>query len=225
MPLLATDKGGSDIPLIAAGNYQAVCYGVIDVGTQPGGKYDPTRKVIIQFELPLERFDFKRNDKTVNLPRAISATYTLSLGTKANLRKTLEAWRAKPFTEEELKGFDLQKLVGANCMLQVIHKAGTGANANKTYANISAIASLPKGMERKKLENKPLFFSFDDLAPKTLPEFEEDALPEWIMEMIKDSEEYRKIQREIGQTPNQVAPAAGATPPAGQQATDDGAPF
>jgi hypothetical protein len=197
MPLLATDKGGSDIAPIPAGNYQAVCYGVIDIGTQPGGQFEPSHKVVIQFELPFERHDFKRDDKMVNLPRSVSATFTLSLGTKANLRKSLETWRNKQFTEEELKGFDLSKLIAANAMLSIIHRAGTGKNQGKVFANVNGIASLPKGTERKKLENKPVYFSFQDLPENTLPDFEDLGLPEWIQEMIKDSEEYRAIERKI----------------------------
>jgi hypothetical protein len=112
MPIIASDKGGSDFEPIPAGSHQAVCYGVVDLGTQMSNnpQFADARKVCILWELPQERGKFKDKEdqsKMVDRPRAISAVYTLSLGTKANLRKVLESWRAKQFTEDELKGFDI----------------------------------------------------------------------------------------------------------------------
>src|SRR3990167_2490369 len=62
---------------------------------------------------------------------------------KANLRKHLEAWRGKKFTKEELDGFDVEKLLGVNCQLQVIHNLSDNGG---TFANVQAIVPLGKGM-------------------------------------------------------------------------------
>jgi hypothetical protein len=50
----------------------------------------------------------------------VSKFYTLSLSDKANLRKDLESWRGKQFTDAELEGFELKNLVGANCYLNLV---------------------------------------------------------------------------------------------------------
>lgn len=218
MPIIAKDTGGTDIPPITPGSHHGVCYGVVDIGTQPGGQFEPHRKVIIIFELPHERAEFEKDGKKENKPRAISQEYTLSLGKKANLRRELENWRARPFTEEELKAFDLGKLIGANALVSVIHAAGKGKNANKVFANIKGLASLTKGTPRiPKTENEPLYFSLDDTPKGTLPEFPAN-MPQWIQDKIKISEEYRRIEKELGGTPsaaNQASPGAapGEEPP------------
>ena len=52
----------------------------------------------------------KKYKKSDIIARTISATYTLSLGERSNLRKMLESWRSRAFTPEELQGFDLEKV-------------------------------------------------------------------------------------------------------------------
>jgi hypothetical protein len=73
------------------------------------------------------------------------ARFTLSLHEKGRLRPLLEAWRGRRFTAEELKNFDLEKLINANCQVQLIHNMN---ESGKKYANVQAIVPLGKGMER-----------------------------------------------------------------------------
>ena len=40
----------------------------------------------------------------------VARVYTLCLHERAALRKDLESWRGRKFTEQELDGFDLEKL-------------------------------------------------------------------------------------------------------------------
>jgi hypothetical protein len=219
MPIIASAKGGSDFEPIPAGSHQAICYGVVDLGTQMSNnpQFKDARKVCILFELPTERGDFKdKNDpnKSVNLPRAISNTYTLSLGDKANLRKVLESWRAKAFTQDELDGFDITKLIGANCLLSVIHKAGSGKNAGKIYANIAGVSALPKGMPKLPVENQTLVFSLSDNDGAT-PTFPPN-LPEWLRTIINQSKEMS--DRHCQDSPPETPAAKGEDP-------DDDVPF
>ena len=58
-------------------------------------------------------------------PFAVSKTYTASLFEAAALRKDLESWRGKSFTEEELGGFDISKLLGCTARIEVGHTAPT----------------------------------------------------------------------------------------------------
>ena len=119
------------------GLHQAVCVDVVDLGIQKGA-YGEKHKVEVRWQTEMENEEVARRFQ-------LRKWYTLSLHEKASLRKDLECWRGRKFTEDELKGFDLEKLVGANCQLQVIHNI---TDDGKTYDNIQAIVphtvKLPK---------------------------------------------------------------------------------
>ena len=72
--------------------------------------------------------------------------YTLSLHEKAALRHDLESWRGKAFSFEELAGFDVERLIGANALINVQHRKS--ADGTKTYANVVAVMPLVKGMPK-----------------------------------------------------------------------------
>jgi len=186
MSLIAKANSGTDFEPIPAGMHHGICYGIIDLGTQPGNpalQYKAARKVAFLFELPEERIELEREGRKVNLPRGLSSTYTLSLGKKSRLRPVLESWRGRAFTEAELEGFDLKNVLGANALLNLIHTV----KGDKTYANISTISPLMKGTPKKTSENPPVFFSLDDCGSKiVLP----DSVPDWIKAKIMQSEEY-----------------------------------
>jgi hypothetical protein len=78
-------------------------------------------------------------------PFMVSKFYTLSLNEKASLRKDLQSWRGKPFTEEELKGFDVEKLIGANCLLNIVEYEKLDKSSG---TKIAAIMPLTKGMQK-----------------------------------------------------------------------------
>jgi len=180
MGLTAKDKGGGDFTPIPEDLHLAICYGIWDIGTQFSERWEKSvHKVVIVWEIPGCRGVFDGKD----LPRAISKRYRLSLHKKADLRKDLESWRGKKFTEEELKGFDLKKLLGAPCQIQVLHNKVD----DKVYANIAAITKAPAGTKVIS-ENDVKFFSFED--GKDIPE----GTPQWITDLIKGSEEYKSEQ-------------------------------
>jgi len=182
MTLIASsENSGVSFPPIEAGTHHAVCYSVIDIGTQYSEKFDSyARKVVITWELPNVRIDIEKDGKTYNLPRAISKTYTLSTHEKSNLTKDLTSWRGKPFTDEERAGFDVRKVVKANCLLQIIHTQ----RGDKTYANIATVAKLMSGMETKEPENPVVIYDMGVDGtdfPKTMPD--------WIRKKIMASKE------------------------------------
>lgn len=195
MSLIAKDKGGTDYEPLAAGMHHAVCYGIVDLGTQPGGQFEPKRKVAFLWEVPSERIKFEKDGVKKDLPRGVSALYTLSLSTKGLMRPMLESWRGRAFTTEELAGFDLKKILGANCFLNIVHAAGTGKNAGKTYANVKSVNPLAKGMGTVKSENPLVFFSLDECGDTiTVPA----TIPDWLKAKILQSEEAMKEQRQNG---------------------------
>jgi hypothetical protein len=138
MPIIAK-KPESNFTPCPEGLHQAVCVDVVDLGLNKG-PFGEKHKVELRWQTELENED-------VHPPRRFQLRkwYTLSLHEKASLRKDLECWRGRKFTEDELKGFDLEKLIGANCQLQVIHNI---TDDGKTYDNIQAIvphnSKLPK---------------------------------------------------------------------------------
>lgn len=213
MSLIARESSGKDFDPVPAGMHQAVCYGIVDLGTQQpmNPQHKPAHKVVFLWEIPSERVEFTRDDKKYNLPRGISRMITLSLSAKSNLRPMLESWRGRPFTPAELEGFDLKTVLGANCLLNVIHAPGQGANAGKTYANVSSVNPLAKGMPRLTPENPTLFFSIPDSGPFRVP----DNIPDWLKAKILQSDEY------IKQSQTATAPAAEEEPmPAGAEDPD-----
>ena len=123
------------------GLHQAVCVDVVDLGIVDG-TFGPKRKLKIVWQLR------SRNEKNERFQ--VRATYTQSLHEKSRLRHDLESWRGRPFTKDELRAMDAEKLIGANCQIQVAHRV---SQQGRTYANAQAIVPLAKGMVKLEAEN------------------------------------------------------------------------
>jgi len=137
MPIVA--KSGTDYKPAPAGTHSAVCVDVVDLGILAvtyAGETKEQHKIEIVWQIAEDRDDGK--------PYTIKRRYTCSLHEKASLRRDLESWRGKPFTDEECQGFDIEVLIGVPCMLGVVHNT----TAKGTFANPSAIMQLPKGMPK-----------------------------------------------------------------------------
>ena len=109
-------KGFEQVP---PGTHKARCIKVIDLGTQRNewdGIVTWKEQVLVIWELP----ELLRN----GIPQTISKFYNLSLHEKANLRIDLVSWRGREFTAEEKQAFDIAKLVGVPCQLNVIDRNG-----------------------------------------------------------------------------------------------------
>lgn len=172
--------------LIPAGNHIARCYSMVHVGTNKEiiqGTEKPLNKVRLTWELPTELRVF--NEEKGEQPMVVSKEYTLSMHEMSNLRKDLESWRGKGFTEDEAKSFDITKLLGVPCLLNVIHKTSAkGSN----YENISSITTLIKGMDCPAQVNETFEFNYTDkFDPKLVETF-----PDFIKDKIKTSVEYRE---------------------------------
>jgi len=196
-----TNKGGSmslkaPVPdtivreLIPEDSYHVICYAVYDLGTHKadwqGSEY-LRHEIVLIFEVPDQRIEYKKDGEDLEGPKAISKRYTFSMGEKANLRKDMETWRGKAFNNLEAADFDFEKLVGANAIIQVMHKEKK--NGDK-YAYIGSITKLLKGTDLRHPENKKSFFSFYS------PYVDEDGfhfpdnMPDWVQGVIKESDEY-----------------------------------
>ena len=188
--LMARRPAGSDErEVLKPGMYQAVCYRYYDLGTHHvdytyQGKHivGDNRKVHIAFEIPSERIEIDKDGITQDLPRVQSKEYNLTLGKKANLRNDLQSWRGRDFTEKELDGFSLDKILGVNATLNIIHN-------DKGYPIIASINPLTKGVHPVKPENEVYGWSFDNDGPDQLPK----DIPDWIREKIESSMEWQGL--------------------------------
>lgn len=187
MAINATNNG-TKRELIPSGNYIARCYQMIHIGTvieMYKGEPKTMNKVRIGWELPTELRVFK--EENGEQPCVISKEYTLSLNEKATLRKVLASWRGKDFTEEEARCFDITKLLGVPCMLNIIHTPSKTDNTTM-YETISSITPLPKGVTCPPQVNNNKVWDYD------APDMELLAnLPDFIKDKIKTSEEYNRL--------------------------------
>lgn len=190
MKLPVPSDGGYE--LCPAGNHLAVCNRVVDLGTQKveyEGQIKMQQKVFIGWVIPGELMEDGR-------PFGIGKRYTLSMHEKAAMRKDLESWRGKAFTPEELGPsgtFEIQNLIKKACFLSVVHTTRDG----KTYANISAVASLPKGTQTPTGEWETVFLSLDEkeFVPSVF-----ESLSEKMQETIASSPEFKSLPYAGGPT-------------------------
>lgn len=144
MPIYAKSSGGTNFTPATAGTHAAVCIDVVDLGVLEvtyNGKTKKQHKINIVWQIDEDRDDGK--------PFFVRKRYTLSLHEKAGLRKDLESWRGRAFTEQELEGFDVELLISVPCLLNLIHATKDGS----TYANVASIMKLPKMMEAPKVRD------------------------------------------------------------------------
>jgi len=196
--MLPPNEGG-DFKPVPAGTHMALCYRVIDLGTQTvqwQGDIKHQRKALLSWELPTEPMEDGR-------PFTISQRYTLSSHEKANLRRDLESWRGKRFTEADFGpgGFDIKNVLGVPCLLGVIHAEKNG----KTYANIASISAPPKGMDIPKGANDHVYFSLetDQFSAGVY-----ESLSSGIRNVIAQSPEYQALLTTTDEPPAQDAPDA-----------------
>ena len=189
MPITAKAGANVEFKRIAPWTYPARCIRIIDLGTHETewkGKKRDTHEVMIGFEFPTELDVF--NEEKWEEPFFLSKYFTLSLGEKANLRKFLENWRGKAFTEDELKGFDLEKLIWVPALVNVIE---VQTKSGDTRSVIGGATTLPKGMEVPAQINDSLIFSLEENAvDQTVLE----KLWEKTQEKIKWSNEYKALE-------------------------------
>ena len=179
--MLKENKGSPPIP---AGTHLAICVSVYDLGTQTDTVYERTnQKILIGWELPNERTTGEKDGETWDRPRMISRSYNASFNIKASLRKHLEAWRGRDFTETELAGFDLRNVLAKPCMLTVVNKTSAAGNQ---YAAIAAVAALEEGRPAPDPESPLVFFSMSG-GDEEIP----DGTPDWIKELIEASPEFQ----------------------------------
>jgi len=182
--IIASGGGNSGFQEVKAGTYSARCIKVIDLGTQQSnfsGEISWKRQALIIWEIPSEL-----KEGTTD-PLTISKFYTLSLHEKSNLGIDLTAWRGRAFTEKEKQGFDIIKLLGISCMLNVII-------SDKGKSKVGSIMPLPKGTEIAEQITPSLSFSVDDYQNGQRESF--NQLSEGIRNIILRAKEFEGMEKE-----------------------------
>lgn len=165
MPIFA--KAGGNFTPAPEGTHNSVCVDVVDLGlleVKWNAETKIQHKIKIVWQIEEDQADGK--------PFHVSKRYTLSLHEKAALRKDLESWRGRSFTEEELKGFDVENVIGVACILNVVHNATSGT----IYANVAAIMKLPKTMHPIKARD---YVRVQDREPESTTKQSHVADPTW----------------------------------------------
>jgi len=196
MAFIAKDSGGGNFKKVPPGAYIGRCYKLIDLGTQRG-EFQGESKIAHKVQIGWELFgdDDQGQPLTVDvdgrqMPMTITKSYTLSLHEKAGLRKDLAAWRGKDFTDDEAKGFDVSKLIGAYCMVNCTHSESNG----KTYTNVAGLTPLPGALKNAKPApvHDNLIFDLDKPDMKVFSTFHEK-----LQEAIKKTPEWAKLHGKV----------------------------
>lgn len=152
MAFVASDSGGGNFKRVPPGAYIGRCYSLVDLGTQlSSGQFGEKMQHKIRIGWELFGEDEQGEPLTIDIdgkemPLTITKSYTVSLHEKSGLRRDLAAWRGKDFTDEEAKGFDVQKLLGAYCMVNATQSETNG----KTYTNVAGLTPLPGALKNAK---------------------------------------------------------------------------
>lgn len=161
-----------------AGAHAARLYQIIDLGKQTStyqGEEKSSRQLLFSWEIAELMEDGR--------PWTVSQRFTASMGEMARLRKLISDWRGKALSDQEAREFDIETLVGKECLITITHN-------EKGYANIGSIAKLPTGMPAPKAHNPQRMLV---LEPGQFNAEVYAALPDRLRETIAKSPEFAKV--------------------------------
>jgi hypothetical protein len=146
MGVIASSKGPGGAPggsgsfeMCPKGLQQGVCCDVVDHGFVKGGFKGKENQLLHKITIRWQSSRKMRDGK----PYLIQRRFTCSLHERSTLRRYLEAWRGKAFTEAEAEAFDLDRLIGVNCQMLVDHLT----KPRGVFAEVMAVMPLAPGMK------------------------------------------------------------------------------
>lgn len=156
-------------PTAPQGTFPAVCVDEIDLGKVENKRFGTVRnmvRLVWQIDEEMDAETAAKFKMPVGSRYILTQDYTASLDEKAKLRKHLQSWRGKAFTQVELFGFDLETVVGVPCLLGIVHNVGSQGG---TFANVEAVMKLPKGTPALKPEGYMRVKDRQESKPTTKP--------------------------------------------------------
>jgi hypothetical protein len=205
---IQSQKPTKERVLVPQGTHVGRVWKIMNLGTR-FQEYKGVRKeypdtlINISWELPNEmhEFTFRKEDgseEKVTKPMSISREFTLSMGSKSNLRPIVEGIIGTALSDDEAYGFDVETLLGMASLVTVTHRMN---HEGKVYANLISTAPLLKGMEEPAAVNEPKIL---DVRKMTKEEI--DALPEWLGDKMRESDEYKvRFEAPRSENPQRVA--------------------
>ena len=141
MALIAPRGESKDFERCPTGLMPAVCVYVVDMGLQLNKGGESKRKVRLVFETQATISEGEYEGK----PFMLSTEMTFSMFKSSLLRTTIHNWFGKNMDDETAEEFDLEKLVGQQCTINVVENESNG----RTYTNIAAVNPATKGVSLK----------------------------------------------------------------------------
>ena len=215
---LTISNSGGEYENMEPGRYKATCFKLIDAGTREESYQEgPLRKrhvVYIYWEVTHKQETDERWEEVRmadGRPFSASKKYTASLNENASLFKDLKSWRGKPFTDEDLAGFELPKVLGVTAELEMIPQT-----ADNNKVRVEGVYKPEGGMKKVDTINDIQSFDIDVYAQEFSDESSAESkamcdmvevMPPWMQEMIEESFEVKAAHAKGDAT--QTPPATG----------------
>jgi hypothetical protein len=144
-------------------------------------------------------------------PFSASKKYTASLNENASLFKDLKSWRGRPFSDADLAGFELPKVLGVTAELEMIPQT-----VDNNKVRVEGVYKPEGGMKKTDTINEIQSFDIDvyvkEFAGESSAESKAmcdiwETMPPWMQEMIEDSFEVKAARAKGGAA--QTPPATG----------------
>ncbi len=139
MPIYSSAGDSKAFEPAPEGLWPVVCVDIVDKGIVQT-QWGPKNK--IQFRWQLGESAGVRDD---GQPWLVVRQFNNSLFKLADLCKFLTRWRGRAFTDAELTQFDLETVLGAVGLANIVHHE---ADDGTVYANVDTVLPLPKQMPK-----------------------------------------------------------------------------
>lgn len=191
--------------MVPAGLHDAICYGVVHIGTQKSeyqGKPKLRNTVYIMYELPSVTHEF--NEDKGEEPAVVSKKFTYTYSERGNLLDWINTWSNGKVSKKNINDFDIEKLVGIGCKLQIIEDEGSNGSYSYPKGIISLTEKEKETLNKGALYNPIQVYSVDEHDQEKF-----DKLPNWLQNKVKESQEYKKlgISEENSDIPDDMKPS------------------
>lgn len=163
MVIRTRTQEGDAFEKISAGTVPAVYAGAWDLGLQKRmWGTEEKKQYKVMFAWQTAKKDSKGN------PFYVIKEYTNSLGEKANLRTDLKGLLGRDLTPEECVNFDLESLIGRQCILSIVY------SDDGKYANVNSVSTPMDGVRVESFNEVPEWIK--KVVDKKLSKSNEDSL-------------------------------------------------
>lgn len=163
--------GGNYAQVPIAQNIHAVCFAIAALGDAPQKDFSTGAMV----NVPTVFLGFSCGNDEEGREMTIWKRYRFSYNERANLRKDLEMWRDKDFTDEEIKKFPLSNVLGRKCTICT----DTTSGGNPKITKIK-----PERDGNELVAENTFIYDRDDPAQAHF-----DELPKFIKDLVSVEEE------------------------------------